>query len=303
MPCIRCGDCATACPENLQPQQLLWDLRAGKLLHAREHGLLECSECGNCDSACPSRIPLLRNFRDAMTAHPRARCAVDRGECGARALRTSPGAARARGRRTRRARCRHDAASRLDRCRGCRHRPREGQAAATAESDMNPSLPSATSLQPSARSVPRIMGLVLLALLPAALARIAFVGADAAWHLLLAMPVALGFEAVMLKLRTAAPAPVPGRPERALVRRAARAAASAADALVDARGWIVRGHRSGQACLRRTRRKPVQSGDGRLRGAVDLLSVELRRQRGQRPVDGQAARHGSPGCTRSAAFS
>ena len=68
MPCIRCGDCATACPEKLQPQQLLWELRAGNLPHAREHGLLECSECGNCDSACPSRIPLLRNFRDAMTA-------------------------------------------------------------------------------------------------------------------------------------------------------------------------------------------------------------------------------------------
>lgn len=66
---------------------------------------------------------------------------------------------------------------------------------------MNPSLPTATSLQPSARGVPRIMGLVLLALLPAALARVAFVGADAAWHLLLAVPVALGFEALMLKLR------------------------------------------------------------------------------------------------------
>ena len=45
------------------------------------------------------------------------------------------------------------------------------------------------------------MGLVLLALLPAALARIAFVGADAAWQLLLAIPIALGFEAAMLKLR------------------------------------------------------------------------------------------------------
>lgn len=45
------------------------------------------------------------------------------------------------------------------------------------------------------------MGLVLLALLPAALARIAFVGADAAWQLLLAIPVALGFEAAMLELR------------------------------------------------------------------------------------------------------
>ena len=67
MPCIRCGDCATACPENLQPQQLLRDLRAGKLMHARDHGLFECSECGHCDAACPSRIPLLQEFRVAMT--------------------------------------------------------------------------------------------------------------------------------------------------------------------------------------------------------------------------------------------
>jgi len=67
MPCIRCGDCAAACPEILQPQQLLWDIRAGKLQQARDNGLLECSECGRCDAACPSHIPLLRQFRDAMT--------------------------------------------------------------------------------------------------------------------------------------------------------------------------------------------------------------------------------------------
>lgn len=72
MPCIRCGDCAAACPENLQPQQLLVDLRAGKLMQAREHALLECSECGRCDAACPSRIPLLSQFRAAMaTIHDR----------------------------------------------------------------------------------------------------------------------------------------------------------------------------------------------------------------------------------------
>ncbi len=66
MPCIRCGFCAAACPENLQPQQLLRDLRAGKLMLAREHGQLECSECGRCDAVCPSHIPLLQNFRVAI---------------------------------------------------------------------------------------------------------------------------------------------------------------------------------------------------------------------------------------------
>jgi len=66
MPCIRCGDCAAACPENLQPQQLLRDLRAGKLTHARDHGLFECSDCGRCDAVGPCHIPLLPKFRAAM---------------------------------------------------------------------------------------------------------------------------------------------------------------------------------------------------------------------------------------------
>lgn len=68
LPCIRCGDCATACPERLQPQQLLWDLRADKLKQASRHGLLDCSECGRCDLVCPSRIGLLSRFRDGKAA-------------------------------------------------------------------------------------------------------------------------------------------------------------------------------------------------------------------------------------------
>ncbi len=66
---------------------------------------------------------------------------------------------------------------------------------------MSSSRQAQPSFNPAARNVPRIMGLVLLALLPGALARIAFLGSDVAWLLLLAIPVALGFEAVMLKLR------------------------------------------------------------------------------------------------------
>ena len=63
---------------------------------------------------------------------------------------------------------------------------------------MTQSLQAGDGRQPS---VARIMGLVLLALLPGALARIAFLGADVAWQLLMAVPVALGFEALMLKLQ------------------------------------------------------------------------------------------------------
>lgn len=70
-PCIRCGDCASACPSRLQPQ----------LLHARLHvpegsdlagatalGLGACIECGACDAACPSAIPLTAGFVAARQA-------------------------------------------------------------------------------------------------------------------------------------------------------------------------------------------------------------------------------------------
>jgi len=63
MPCIRCGDCASACPARLLPQQLLWQVRADRLDDAREQGLFDCIECGCCDLACPSHIPLTAHFR------------------------------------------------------------------------------------------------------------------------------------------------------------------------------------------------------------------------------------------------
>ena len=63
MPCIRCGDCATACPSQLLPQQLLWQGRAGQLDSARQQGVFDCIECGCCDLVCPSHIPLTQQFR------------------------------------------------------------------------------------------------------------------------------------------------------------------------------------------------------------------------------------------------
>ncbi|WP_295363927.1 electron transport complex subunit RsxC [Arenimonas sp.] len=68
MPCIRCGDCASACPARLLPQQLLWQARADRLDDAREQGLPDCIECGCCDLACPSHIPLTETFRRAKGA-------------------------------------------------------------------------------------------------------------------------------------------------------------------------------------------------------------------------------------------
>ncbi len=65
LPCIRCGDCAAACPVRLQPQQLFWYARTDDERQLRELGLTDCIECGCCDLVCPSHIPLTHAFRTA----------------------------------------------------------------------------------------------------------------------------------------------------------------------------------------------------------------------------------------------
>ncbi|MGD9887735.1 MAG: electron transport complex subunit RsxC [Halothiobacillaceae bacterium] len=88
MPCIRCGKCAEACPVELQPQQLLWDARAGDFERAeKQDSLFECIECGICSAVCPSHIPLVQYFRYAKTEiwqrereHEKASVARDRFE-------------------------------------------------------------------------------------------------------------------------------------------------------------------------------------------------------------------------------
>ena len=67
MPCIRCGDCAVACPVSLLPQQLYWHSRAKDLDKTREYNLFDCIECGCCSYVCPSEIPLVDYFRFAKT--------------------------------------------------------------------------------------------------------------------------------------------------------------------------------------------------------------------------------------------
>ena len=67
MPCIRCGDCAAVCPAGLQPQQLLLDLRASKLVQVEQHGLRDCTQCGRCDQVCPSHIALSARFAEAIS--------------------------------------------------------------------------------------------------------------------------------------------------------------------------------------------------------------------------------------------
>ncbi|MCL6417402.1 electron transport complex subunit RsxC [Aestuariirhabdus sp. Z084] len=61
--CIRCGECAIACPVNLLPQQLYWHARAKDFSQLRHHNLFDCIECGACSYSCPSHIPLVQYYR------------------------------------------------------------------------------------------------------------------------------------------------------------------------------------------------------------------------------------------------
>ena len=98
MPCIRCGDCADACPRRLQPQLLWQHARAGRGDRLVADGLDACVECGRCDAVCPSRLPLVTTFRAAKAGIAArtallAQAAVSRARYEARGARLSRDAA------------------------------------------------------------------------------------------------------------------------------------------------------------------------------------------------------------------
>ncbi|HSC15274.1 MAG TPA: electron transport complex subunit RsxC [Gammaproteobacteria bacterium] len=67
-PCIRCGDCAMACPSRLLPQDLLVAATTSDFEALHTLGLKDCIECGCCDVICPSQIMLTERFRIAKRA-------------------------------------------------------------------------------------------------------------------------------------------------------------------------------------------------------------------------------------------
>ncbi|HTY98581.1 MAG TPA: electron transport complex subunit RsxC, partial [Rhodocyclaceae bacterium] len=67
MPCIRCGECAKACPSDLQPFEMYWFSRAKLFGKAQEYHLFDCIECGCCAYVCGSHIPLVDYFRFAKS--------------------------------------------------------------------------------------------------------------------------------------------------------------------------------------------------------------------------------------------
>ncbi|MGR5260984.1 electron transport complex subunit RsxC [Vibrio astriarenae] len=65
MACIRCGQCAEACPASLLPQQLVWYAKDQDYDKCEELNLKDCIECGACAYVCPSEIPLVQYYRQA----------------------------------------------------------------------------------------------------------------------------------------------------------------------------------------------------------------------------------------------
>jgi electron transport complex protein RnfC len=65
-PCIRCGRCATVCPELLDPDMLFRLVERGMISRALALGLKSCTSCGACGYICPSRVPLVAAFSSAL---------------------------------------------------------------------------------------------------------------------------------------------------------------------------------------------------------------------------------------------
>ena len=64
-PCIRCGDCITACPCGLVPVEMAAYIRRDDFKTAARLGVEDCIGCGSCSWVCPSHIPLVQYFNYA----------------------------------------------------------------------------------------------------------------------------------------------------------------------------------------------------------------------------------------------
>ncbi len=61
--CIRCGQCITACPMNLQPIYMYMYEEKGDIEMMQKLNLMDCVECGACTYICPGRLHLTHAFK------------------------------------------------------------------------------------------------------------------------------------------------------------------------------------------------------------------------------------------------
>lgn len=66
--CVRCGNCADACPMFLVPSLLGRYSERKRYDDAEVAGAMDCIECGSCVYTCPARIPLVQLIREAKSA-------------------------------------------------------------------------------------------------------------------------------------------------------------------------------------------------------------------------------------------
>lgn len=57
--CIRCGECAEACPVDLAPALIAVASENQDWIRTRKLGSAQCIACGNCAYVCPSHLPLV----------------------------------------------------------------------------------------------------------------------------------------------------------------------------------------------------------------------------------------------------
>ncbi len=62
-PCINCGRCVEACPEQLIPSRLAKFADHGLSAEFEKWNGLECVECGSCSFACPAKRQLAQSIK------------------------------------------------------------------------------------------------------------------------------------------------------------------------------------------------------------------------------------------------
>ena len=67
-PCISCGECLSACPLGLEPNQISIYTEAGRGLETEIFGTRDCFECGCCAYVCPAQRPLVQFIQMSKAA-------------------------------------------------------------------------------------------------------------------------------------------------------------------------------------------------------------------------------------------